>query len=328
MEPLLSPGAIRFSVIIPAFNEARVIRHCLDALSRSDLLKNAFEVFVMDNGSSDGTVDIAKSYGGIFNLEVITVAGVRISALRNRGAREARGKFLAFLDADCIAPPNWLVNAASIFARDSSGIIGAHYEIPRDATWVGRLWCQDRLSERVGDVSYVPGGDLLITKDCFLEVGGFDESIQTNEDLELCQRVIEKGWPVRAYPELRVTHLGTPRTLIGFYRKQQWHGTHVFTVFLRDPQKRKNVKPVMLAVYTLACFAGSILGAVWGALQPEWWAVCIFPAALILPLVGIAGFRSVARKRWADILPLTALYLTFGIARASSLLRYKTWKSA
>lgn len=315
---------IRISVIIPALNERAVIGRCLEALSGNQLPKTDFEVLIVDNGSTDGTVEAVQQFQAPYSLKIISVEGVRISALRNRGAAEARGEILAFLDADCLAPPEWLTNSLRLFEDGREGIIGAHYQIPDDATWVGRVWCQDRLTEKVGDVSYVPAGDLLIHRNQFFQVGGFDESIQTNEDYEFCQRALLMGLTVKSYPELRVVHLGTPRTLLGFYKKQRWHGTHVLTVFLRDPKKRKNLRPVLLSVYTFGCLIGFIAGAAWGIFSGWWWISCTFAAMLVLPLMAIAVRRSVPRGKWSEVLPLTILYLAFGMARASSLLKYKT----
>jgi glycosyltransferase involved in cell wall biosynthesis len=317
----------QISVIIPVLNEQAVIGRCLESLSNNAFPKSAFEVIVVDNGSTDPTIDIAKSFEKTLALKVLRLEKVHISALRNRGAAEARGRFLAFLDADCLAPATWLSNAMRLFQDPQAGVIGAHYGIPDDSTWVGRVWCQDRFAEKVGNVPYVPAGDLLVDRKTFSAIGGFDESIQTNEDFELCERALAAGLPVRSFPALRVTHLGTPRTLLAFYRKQRWHGTHVFTIFLRDPKKKKNRHPVMLALYTSMCLAGILTGSIFGLLGASWRIPAFFAALLLLPLLAIGFVRSARRRKWGDVVPLTCLYLAFGLARARSVLNYKTWRS-
>jgi len=323
---VIKGGDPKISIIIPALNEENVIGRCLDALEKNDAPRSAFEVIVVDNGSTDRTPDVAMSFENVLTIKVLKVAKVHISAARNRGAAEARGKFLAFLDADCLAPPNWLSSALRLLQESEASIIGAHYGIPDDSTWVGRLWTQDRFASRTGEVSYLPAGDLLVNRETFSSIGGFDESIQTNEDFDLCERARAVGLSVRSHPELKVIHLGTPRTLSAFYRKQRWHGMHVFTVFLRDPDKRKNRRPVLLAIYTVACLAG-IMAGVLAALAGASWNISMLSALLLTaPLVGVALTKSVRRRKWSEVIPLALLYLTFSIARARSLLNYKTWK--
>ena len=317
----------QISVVIPAKNEQAVIGRCLAALANNDLHKNAFEVIVVDNGSTDDTVEIAKSFANILTVKLLALEGAHISALRNYGAAEARGGILAFLDSDCLAPVSWLSTACQLMQCRAPGVIGAHYQIPSDSTWVGRIWCEDRFAQRVGTVSYVPAGDLLIDRESFLAIGGFDETIQTNEDFELCERARSAGLPVHSFPELRVIHLGTPQTLGAFYRKQRWHGTHVFTVFLRDPQKRKNRRPVLLALYTCMCAVGMISAAWLVFVKDSWMIFAIFAGLLLTPLLGIALTRSHQRRKWSDAIPLTVLYLTFALARARAVLSYAAWRS-
>lgn len=331
INPLVNPAACglanncQVSIIIPALNEEKMIRTCLEALAKMDFPRITMEVILVDNGSTDQTIAIAHTFKTTLNLRVIEKKGVHISALRNTGAAMAHGEILAFLDADCIVPANWLSSAVPLLSDPHAGVAGAHYQIPVDSTWVGRVWYQDRMAERVGDVRYVPSGDLFIRRNIFSQVGGFDETIQTNEDFELCQRVLAAGLLVRAYPQLRVVHLGTPRTLLAFYRKQQWHGTHVLTVFLRDIRKGSNLRPVLFSFYTLACLVGILVGAIL-AIERASWSVCaFFVAALLLPLLLVAVRRSAAKGRWESILPITCLYLAFGVARATCLLKFSAW---
>jgi glycosyltransferase involved in cell wall biosynthesis len=319
---------VKISVIIPTLNEEAMIGRCLESLVQTGFPKDQFEVIVVDNGSADRTVEVAREFTPSLSLEVFSQRNAHISALRNLGASAARGDILAFLDADCLASSMWLSAALRLLSDPNAGVEGAHYQIPTDSTWVGRFWYQDRVADRIGNVSYVPAGDLLIRRDAFFQVGGFDESIQTNEDFELCQRVLAAGLPVRSHPDLRVVHLGTPRTLRSFYRKQRWHGTHVVTVFLRDPQKKKNRRPILFSFYTLVCLAaltGATLAGIAGA---SWKIAEVSIAALMAPVFSLALLRSGLRGKWLEVFPLTLLYLAFGIARAACLLDYKTWASS
>lgn len=314
------------TVIIPTLNEERVIGLCLSALGSTDFLKSEMEVIVVDNGSRDQTVHIARSFEAELNLRIFEKEGVHISALRNLGVREARGSILAFLDADCLAPKDWLKNVVKLWNDARTGVTGAHYQIPNDATWVGRVWHVDRQADRVGEVSYVPSGDLIVSRNVFSIIGGWDESIQTNEDYEFCQRARAAGFPVRSDPSLRVIHLGTPRTLRSFYRKQRWHGTHVLAVFLRDLRRGRNLKPVLFAIFTFACLIGSVIGVLILFAGGGWKVATTFLLALVLPLLSLAAARSAKRRKWGDIFPLALLYLIFGLGRAACLLDFKAWR--
>src|ERR1039458_10266218 len=96
------------SIIIPAFNEEQSIRQCLDSLVRMGSPRESFEVIVVDNGSTDRTPEVVRSYSGALDLTVLAKADAHVSALRNVGALHARGSTFAFLDADCTVPPGWL----------------------------------------------------------------------------------------------------------------------------------------------------------------------------------------------------------------------------
>jgi glycosyltransferase involved in cell wall biosynthesis len=312
------------SIIIPAFNEARVIGKCLDSLTRLDFAPDYFEVILVDNGSADATVEIAKSFADRLNLTVLQKHGVKISALRNLGASAASGAILAFLDADCVPPPSWLTDILALARKDGTGVVGAHYLLPEDSTWVGRIWHIYQEAPKAGDVSHVPAGDLVMRREDFLRVRGFDESIQTNEDYELCDRVRKAGMPVRAFPQIGVVHLGTAQSLKVFYRKQCWHGTHVVKVFLRDALHSDNKTAELFAAYTLAASAALVVTMAIGFWRGMWAPSLIALCALLLPPVLLASRRVLAKRKVYDFIPLTALYLVYGLARARALLNIGT----
>ena len=317
--------SIGISVIIPARNEEKTIGQCLESLAQMNFHANDFEVIVVDNGSTDRTEEIAKSFAARLHLTVLKKKDGNISAMRNWGARSARGRVLAFTDADCVVPSDWLSRADDLFTSPHAGIIGAHGMIPEDSSWVARTWYRDVATTKRGEVSYVPTLDLLVKRSLLFDLGGFDQTLETNEDYEFCQRVRAAGFVVMGIPEMAVVHLGTPQSLTTFYKKQRWHGTHVFRVFLHDISASYNVRAVFFAIYTLFCLAGAIAGAV----RFVWTGHCpllAYSLGTLLLAPFLLSLRIALRRRdWSDLLPLIVLHLAYGVARAICLLEVKKW---
>ena len=314
-----------FSVIIPCLNEDGVIGRCLESLVNQDFPSEAFEVLVVDNGSTDRTLDIVGSFAGALNLTILQRLDVHISALRNLGAERSQGKFLAFLDADCVAPPDWLRHAAASLGEDPRRVIGAPYRIPEHSSWVARTWYQERKAIRAGNVEYVPSGDLVVSRSDFCLIGGFDERLETNEDCEFCYRARAAGLPVVAVLEIGVVHLGTPQTLRSFFRKQRWHGKHAFKVFLRDVRKLHNVRAVLLALYNVVCLLGIGSGLVMLLAWRDGGLLCASLIATLAVPFALSVRAASHQRSWAQVLPLTAMNMAYGMARATCVLDVTTW---
>lgn len=320
------PTVVSISIIIPALNEEKMIGRCLESLAKLAFARDRFEVLVVDNGSQDRTLAIAESFKDRLNLKVLQQAGVRISALRNLGARAASGGILAFLDADCLAPADWLDRIFTLARADGAGVLGAHYLLPENSSWVGRTWHRYQEAPKSGEVSHVPAGDLIMRRDDFLKLGGFDETIQTNEDYELCDRARKAGMHVEAFPQIGVIHLGTAQSLRVFFRKQAWHGTHVIKVFLRDIFRSHNRKAVLFAACTLLSLVAIAAGLAWALMwRGTWWLPVAGFVALCLPPTALAARHVLSSRRYSDFVPLFALYLTYGIARAKALLSVRNF---
>jgi glycosyltransferase involved in cell wall biosynthesis len=324
-QPALS-ATVSVSIIIPALNEEKMIGRCLDSLAQLVFERERFEVILVDNGSCDRTIAIAESFKDRLSLRILQQTGVRISGLRNLGGRAAHGDILAFLDADCLPASDWLERIFALAPSDGIGVLGAHYLLPQKSTWVGRTWHVYQEAPKSGEVSHIPAGDLIIRREDFLRLGGFDESIQTNEDYELCERARAAGMKVCAFPEIGVVHLGTAQSLRVFFRKQAWHGTHVIKVFLRNVIKSHNRKAVFFAAYTFLCFAAALIGTVWAVgCHGSWLLPVVAVMALCLPPAALSARQVLASRRWLDFFPLFVLYLTYGIARAKALLGVKNF---
>lgn len=314
-----------FSIIIPVRNEEHNIAKCLSALSRLQTVPYLIEIIVVDNGSTDRTREVAAGFVSTLGLQVLQWPNGYIAAVRNAGAAVAQGKYLTFLDSDCEVLPDWLAQAWLAISRGITGVFGSYYLIPKDSSWIARYWHEVHEKSKAGDVPYLPAGDLFVTRELFQRVGGFDETIQTNEDYEFCQRVRATGHPITCIPELAVIHWGTAQSLVAFYRKNRWHGMHVFRVFLRNLPALYNVKPIALALYTLCCILGLLI-SIGIALQGG--SLRYFDAfvlALLVPALALGIRSAVSARRVEAVVPFAALYLAYGLARASAIIDWRHW---
>jgi glycosyltransferase involved in cell wall biosynthesis len=315
--------SIRVSVIIPALNEEEMAGRCLGSLAESHFPLDAFEVVLVDNGSTDRTVEVAQSFMPRLRLTILRRPGVNISALRNLGAAAAKGNILAFLDADCLVPPDWMEKACCHLASEDAGVIGGSIDIPEDSRWVARSWYRVGYAPQDGEVTYVPSGNMLIRRACFRRIGGFNESLKTSEDCELCLRARAAGLTVQAISEMAVVHLRTPQTLAQFYRRERWHGTHVAKVLLANVRAMANLRAVAFAVYMLICVTGVLIGVALALCFHTFIVLGLAAASMLAgPLAcSVRKLKMVhGRQFWLNLFPLTVLHAVWGLARARSLL--------
>src|SRR5947209_4560491 len=116
-----------FSFVIPARNEEALLGQTLDSIVQAaPALKSDYEIIVVNDGSTDATASIAQSRGA----KVVTVELRKISAVRNAGARDARGEFLIFVDADTTVNAEVLSSVQAAFA---AGAVGGGAKLKCDA---------------------------------------------------------------------------------------------------------------------------------------------------------------------------------------------------
>jgi glycosyltransferase involved in cell wall biosynthesis len=211
---------MQFSIIIPARNEQAHIGRCLDSLLNLDWVRNEYEIIVVDNGSEDMTVHIARER----NAKVYVKPGLTVAALRNFGADAASGEILAFLDADCTVHENWLRNAAVYLNSTDVACFGSPPVAPHDSTWVQRAWFQVRRKKTQGDSEWLESMNMFVRRYTFLAAGGFNEELATCEDYDLSLRLKRIGG-LFADERIVAVHHGEATTIRQFFRKEIWRGT-------------------------------------------------------------------------------------------------------
>lgn len=106
---------MKVSVVIPAYNEEKTIKNCLDSLINQS--EKPEEIIVVDNNSTDKTVEIVKEYKGV---KILHEDKQGITPTRNKGFNYAKGDIIARCDADTITPPNWIERLKEDFSKDKS----------------------------------------------------------------------------------------------------------------------------------------------------------------------------------------------------------------
>ena len=206
---------ITISFIIPCKNEKDTIGACLDSIMHAGMKSTFFEIIVVDNGSTDGTINKILAYSDQVKLHVLEE--VSISQLRNHGARIARFNWLAFIDADVELLDGWFGGFQSVIKRvkqTGGGVdnlaVGATYLNPPKATWVQRAWYLQLMARDEDHNSYINGGNLIVHRCLFENTGGFDTHYQTGEDVRFCENAASKGGRIIKDKSICAAHHGYP----------------------------------------------------------------------------------------------------------------------
>ena len=185
----------RITAIIPAYNASKAI----DAAIESVLAQTypAWEILVVDDGSTDDTADCVSRYSHPVRLFKQANAGP--AAARNRGAKEAAGDWFAFLDADDIWLPEKLARQIAYAADPQVGIVCGRKRAAPGVTEVeflsfDVLWQKNRIGNST----------VMIRREAFEQVGGFDEGrdLISVEDYNLWLRLAATEWKILLGPEL------------------------------------------------------------------------------------------------------------------------------
>jgi len=202
-------SSISLTVIIPVRDSAAYLTECLEALRNSTI--SGFECIVVDDGSTDNSVEVARSYGAdvIANRQPEGPA-----AARNRGARAANTELLFFIDADVCVHSDTVERIVSRFAADPKldAVIGSYDEAPADPGFISQyknlMGCYFHQGGK-HDASTFWTGCGGIRRSAMLEFGGFNErySRPCIEDIELGRRMIAAGRHLALDPLIRVKHL-------------------------------------------------------------------------------------------------------------------------
>jgi glycosyltransferase involved in cell wall biosynthesis len=199
---------VSVSVVVPAYNAAATIAECMEALSCQSLPSEQYEVIVVDDGSTDGTGDIAARHGA----RVLRQANRGPAWARNEGVSAAGGAVVLFTDADCAAAPDWIEEMLIPFGDPQIvGVKGVYRTRQKDLT---ARFIQIEYEDRYDHTARSKYIDFIDTyaagyrRDVLVSSGGFDTSFPfaSVEDQELSFRLAAAGHKMVFNPRAAVYH--------------------------------------------------------------------------------------------------------------------------
>jgi GT2 family glycosyltransferase len=302
-------SAPQISVVAPTHNRVRTLTLLLTSLEKQTLERGQFEVVIVGDENDPGQHVVSEFVRrGVLNLRFTSVPndpwhGKSPALKRNHGAELALGQWVAFIDDDCVADPNWLASALPYFENPSVGAVEGRKVIPRVVP--------PTLTYR-GLLSFTkPGGyqtaNMFYRKSVFEEAAGFDTAFPFYlEDTDLAWSVLDLGYEIPYAAEAIVEHPVPPAQPMRLLASAQ-RGILVPYLFKKHPNlfKASGIRaigrahlPYLLGYVALiaACITGRGV-----------WALAVIGA-----LVAMTAAHSVKLFRgcfftWREVLVTTAL---------------------
>jgi len=214
------PRVPKVSVVVATYNGCRTLNICLEALGRLNYPN--YEVVLVDDGSTDRTPEIAKSFPSVRYLRQTNQG---LSAARNAGIRAATGEIVAFTDDDCRADEDWLYYLVNDLLRsDFVGIGGHNFLPPEDSPVAAAVMASPGGPAHVlltdTEAEHIPGCNMAFYKSALEQIGMFDPIFRkAGDDVDICWRLQDSQLKIGFSSAAFVWHYR--RSTVEAYLKQQ-----------------------------------------------------------------------------------------------------------
>jgi cellulose synthase/poly-beta-1,6-N-acetylglucosamine synthase-like glycosyltransferase len=225
------------SVVIPAYDAVKSLSVCLDALEQQAILREEYEIIVVNNGPVDAAVKAVADRHGVTFLSQPQEGA---AAARNLGAKQAQGEILLFTDADCVPESNWIESMIAPFADQE--VVGVCGVVRTRQTGLVPRFIQLEYDYRYRNIAkhtqidFVNTGTAGYRKHIFIESGGFREALLGAEDVELSFRLASEGHKMVFAPEAIVYH-SHPESILEYARRKYHYSYWRMIVYRRYPHK-------------------------------------------------------------------------------------------
>ncbi len=237
------------SVLIATYNRADLLRACLDSLSAQSEEPAQYEVVVVDDGSTDHTGEMLRSYEAPYKLRFERQHNQGQPAALNRAVSAAHGRFCLFTDDDVLASPNLVAEHLRTQRATGGAVVIGKLELELAsrgglasylASWWDAHYAALDSGGRAPTYTSCYTGNLSAPLDAVRRAGGLDAETAPTHDIELGFRLVQLGLPVVYAPTASASQLytkGLRETLRDFERR----GTAALALFERHPQMLSDI---------------------------------------------------------------------------------------
>jgi len=225
------PPKTRFSVIIPFRNEANRLPHLLASIAALEYSKNLFQIILVDDDSSDGSVKIINEFSSKnADIDILIAKNIRSSNSPKKDAisiaiPKAKYDWIVSTDADCILPPLWLASFNTIIVTNKPNMLVAPVSFKSNSSFLTQFQLIDFLSMQGATIGgfgiqqpfMANGANLAYRKDLFLKLNGFENNnfIASGDDVFLLENFI-------AYDKTKVLFLKDTEALVITFPTNSW----------------------------------------------------------------------------------------------------------
>ena len=237
--------SVRISAVVCTHNRAAYLRKALHSLIDQTLAQDLYEIIIVDNGSQDNTKQVVSELSAVPSLRYLHEPLIGLSRARNTGWRHAEGMYVAYLDDDAVACPEWLATFLDVFEtfEPTPGCVGGKcepiWEAPRPD------WLSDKLLGFLAVVhwsdvpivlneeQWLAGCNIACSRELLQTVGGFREDLDrqgtkllSSGEIYLQQQLDSLGYRSVYHPEIVVGHhVSRPRLTKKWFRERAyWQG--------------------------------------------------------------------------------------------------------
>jgi len=213
------------SVVVATYNRKALLDTCIQSLLSQNYPN--LEVLVVNDGSSDGTVELLETYQKKDSrITFLTQQNKGIASARNSGIKKARGEIICFTDDDCIADRDWIKNLVKGFVDDSIGGVGGEVVGYKPTTLVERYVDKNKLLDQSNFINiFLLTANASFRKDVLERIKCFDENFYRmgGEDVDLGIKMLLARKALRYAPAAKVLHKHRS-TLSGLMKQSSGYG--------------------------------------------------------------------------------------------------------